>query len=163
MPDLDQIALDTVEAIGNIDPDKLKGGRVQAVAQAQCLVRDALRELEAECDALASRVDFMNQQNSAQQEQNDALAAHVERLRTVWDDLTAHATHESLLEIMERVFADAPATSLTRFKAGWQAGLMEQARRVRNYSNPHDVFEAIPVAVLEGELRRQAEETHDTP
>jgi len=48
MPDLDQIALDTVEAIAKIDPDKLKGGRVQARARAQCLVRDALRELEAE-------------------------------------------------------------------------------------------------------------------
>lgn len=49
-------------------------------------------------------------------------------------------------------------SELARLKAQWQADLMEQARRVLNYSNRHDVFEAIPVAALEGELRRQAEE-----
>mgnify|MGYP006133683293 CR=1 FL=1 len=59
MPDLDQIALDTVEAIAKIDPDKLMGGRVQAVAQAQCLVRDALRGVEAERDALARMQKFV--------------------------------------------------------------------------------------------------------
>ena len=48
MSDIDQIALDAVKAIGNIDPDKLPGGRTQAVAQAQILVRDAINgEVEA--------------------------------------------------------------------------------------------------------------------
>ena len=44
MSDIDQIALDVVKAIGNIDPDKLPGGRTQAIAQAQILVRDAIAE-----------------------------------------------------------------------------------------------------------------------
>jgi hypothetical protein len=42
MSDIDEIALETVKAIGNIDPDKLPGGRTQATAQAQILVRDAI-------------------------------------------------------------------------------------------------------------------------
>uniref|UniRef100_UPI00260EAAAF hypothetical protein n=1 Tax=uncultured Halomonas sp. TaxID=173971 RepID=UPI00260EAAAF len=58
MTDLDQIALDTVEAIANIDPDKLKGGRAQAMAQAQCLVRDALRGVEAERDTALDQVVY---------------------------------------------------------------------------------------------------------
>ena len=90
--------------------------------------------------------------------ERDALAAHVERVRIVWDDLTAHATYESLLEIMERVFADAPTTSLARLKAEWLKGIQQQSRRVRNYSSPDQVFEAIPLNAIDCELRRQAEE-----
>ncbi|PHS48664.1 MAG: hypothetical protein COB05_05340 [Marinobacter sp.] len=42
MIDIDETALETVKTIGAIDPDKLPGGRVQAVALAQILVRDAI-------------------------------------------------------------------------------------------------------------------------
>lgn len=48
MSDIDEIALNVVKAIAEIDPDKLPGGRTQAVAQAQILVRDAISgEIEA--------------------------------------------------------------------------------------------------------------------
>jgi hypothetical protein len=42
MSDIDEIALNVVKAIAEIDPDKLPGGRTQAIAQAQILVRDAI-------------------------------------------------------------------------------------------------------------------------
>lgn len=40
--DIDQVALDTIQAISEIDPDKLKGGKTQATARAQCYVIDAI-------------------------------------------------------------------------------------------------------------------------
>lgn len=40
--DLDQIALETARKIAAVDPDSLPGGRTQALARAQCLIRDAL-------------------------------------------------------------------------------------------------------------------------
>ena len=42
--DIDEIALMTAKAIGGIDPDKLPGGTTQAVARAQCLIRDAIEQ-----------------------------------------------------------------------------------------------------------------------
>jgi len=48
MSNIDEIALNVVKAIAEIDPDKLPGGRTQAVAQAQVMVRDAISgEIEA--------------------------------------------------------------------------------------------------------------------
>lgn len=40
---VDELALKTAQAIGSIDPDKLPGGKTQAIAQAQCLVIDAIK------------------------------------------------------------------------------------------------------------------------
>ncbi len=69
MSDIDEIALKTVKAIGNIDPDKLPGGRTQAIAQAQILVRDAIekqleqaqaRVAELESAATQKRIDALN-------------------------------------------------------------------------------------------------------
>lgn len=48
MSTIDQIALDTVQAIAGIDPDNLKGGKGQAMAQAQCLVIDAMKQAGAQ-------------------------------------------------------------------------------------------------------------------
>lgn len=60
MIDIDEIALETVKAIGNIDPDKLPGGTTQAIAQAQILVRDAIESqlstTKAENEALRARL-----------------------------------------------------------------------------------------------------------
>lgn len=42
--DLDQLALDTARAIADIDSTTLPGGYTQALAKAQCLIRDALRK-----------------------------------------------------------------------------------------------------------------------
>ncbi|WP_299231632.1 hypothetical protein [uncultured Halomonas sp.] len=105
--------------------------------------------------------------------ERDALAAHVVRLMGALElardrismlaeiatDMGADVYAALVMwpEEMEQTLAETPATSLARLKAQWQAEALEQARRVRNYSNRHDVFEAIPVAALEGELRRQAE------
>ncbi len=55
MSDIDEIALETVKAIGNIDPDKLPGGRTQAIAQAQILVRDAI---EKQLEQAEAKVDL---------------------------------------------------------------------------------------------------------
>lgn len=43
-----------------------------------------------------------------------ALEAYMERLKLVWDDLSSHATYQTLLEIMPRVFADSPETILAQ-------------------------------------------------
>lgn len=51
--DIDEIALMTAKAIGNIDPDKLPGGRTQANAQAQILVRDAIEKQLEQAEAKA--------------------------------------------------------------------------------------------------------------
>jgi len=65
MSDIDEIALETVKAIGNIDPDKLPGGRTQATAQAQILVRDAIESqlaaTKAENEALRARVTELSE------------------------------------------------------------------------------------------------------
>lgn len=41
---IDEIALKTVKAIAEIDPDKLPGGEYQAIALAQVMVENAIRE-----------------------------------------------------------------------------------------------------------------------
>lgn len=56
MSDIDGIALEVVKAIGNIDPDKLPGGRTQAIAQAQILVRDAIEKQLEQAEAEVQRV-----------------------------------------------------------------------------------------------------------
>lgn len=70
MSDIDGIALEVVKAIGNIDPEKLPGGRTQAIAQAQILVRDAIeRQIEqaearvAELEPDAMRYRFLRSQH----------------------------------------------------------------------------------------------------
>lgn len=134
MTDIDQIALDTVEAIANIDPDKLKGGRVQALAQAQCLVRDALRELE---EVGAENYTLMQELDDSL-EQRDALSAHVERLHNAlgpkvldWIDcgMAANNRHKEawareLRNELHQALAEKPETSLARLKARWQAEVL---------------------------------------
>ena len=62
-----------------------------------------------ECAARLKRVDFLNQQNTALQEQIDALAAHVERLK----EAASIPRLESWMRILE-IINDSPATSLAR-------------------------------------------------
>ncbi|MCP4064683.1 MAG: hypothetical protein GY740_15735 [Gammaproteobacteria bacterium] len=60
MTDIDEVALNVVKAIAEIDPDKLPGGRTQAIAQAQILVRDAItgeaEQSRADLDRALARV-----------------------------------------------------------------------------------------------------------
>ena len=57
MSDIDGIALEVVKAIGNIDPDKLPGGRTQAIAQAQILVRDAIEKQLEQAQARVAELE----------------------------------------------------------------------------------------------------------
>ncbi len=127
MTDLDQIALDTVEAIANIDPDKLKGGRVQALAQVQRLVRDALQELEdvggenytltQEVDAALEQVIYWRERAVAAEDERDALAALCQEGAAVLER-TANDTLDG--RNMAVRLREANTTSLARLKAQWQ-------------------------------------------
>jgi len=89
-------------------------------------LRRELEAMKAERDVLVNRVDFLNQQNSVQQEQNDALAAHVERMRDVWQRLHLRSpVHVEVLKAYSHVMRDAPTTSLARLKGTARAEAME--------------------------------------
>ena len=157
MTDLDQLALDIVETIANIDPDKLKGGRVQALAQAQCLVRDALQELEEvggenytltqEVDAALEQVIYWRERAVDAEQARDALAALCQEGAAVLER-TANDTLDGR-NMAVRLREATPATSLARQKARWQAEAVEHAMRLETHFDR---------GIYANELRRQAEE-----
>ena len=85
--------------------------------------------------------------------ERDALAASLRDIRTAAAIFTPSFSRE-----IERRTAD-PAALLARLKAEWRKGIKQQSRRVRNYSAPDQVFEAIPLNAIDCELRHQAERT----
>ena len=89
MSNIDEIALNVVKAIAEIDPDKLPGGRTQAVAQAQVMVRDAISgEIEALKAANRDLQDWFDDAR-ATAERAQARVAELEYalsyLREPWD------------------------------------------------------------------------------
>lgn len=86
---------------------------------------DALKELEAvkdERDALARDLEAERHHRSALEDSEQALAAHVEELRKSGNRLCyAGGDHSD----WTRTLMQAPATSLARQKAEWQAEALE--------------------------------------
>lgn len=164
MTDLDQIALDTVEAIANIDPDKLKGGRVQALAQAQCLVRDALQELEEvgaenytltqELDDALDQVIYWRERAVDAEAERDALAALCQEGAAVLER-TANDTLDG--RNMAVRLREANTTSLARLKAEGQAEVLDNiAADMRAKGKTLATLEALEAVATK--LRRRAEE-----
>jgi len=70
------------------------------------------------------------------------------RLRICFEVLTIRSGHKH----------HSQEKQLTTFQNGYAAGYADkarewpyQARRVRNYSNPDDVFEAVPLSIMDCE------------
>ena len=132
-------------------------------------LRKELEAAQAERDALASRVDFLNQQNSA-------LVAHVERLHNAlgpklldWIDcgMATNNRHKEawareLRNELHQALVETPTTSLDRLKAEWQAEAMEGWLEQMRYMEGLNTFDCMESAELYAEeLRRQAEENSD--
>lgn len=98
-------------------------------------LQDLLKQKQAEIEELQGRVDFLNGQNSEQQEQNDALAAHVEHLDGLRRNVI-EAIADDRLDDLDISFYRAdlqpssPATSLARHDAHQRAqGITDAATR----------------------------------
>jgi len=107
MSNIDEIALNVVKAIAEIDPDKLPGGRTQAVAQAQILVRDAI---SGEIEALkASNRDLQNWFDDARATAEQAQA-RVAELETVLRDLLNDCINFDGGKLTDRILKEASST-----------------------------------------------------
>lgn len=88
MSDLDGISLKVVRAIAKIDPDNLPGGKTQAMAQAQLLVRDAIESqltaAESENEALRRRVAELEDNKHKLKWKLAHQAMHHVRLHNRW-------------------------------------------------------------------------------
>lgn len=78
---------------------------------------------------LVARIEFLNQQNTEKQEQNDALAAHVQRLINT-GNATDMCTFGETKEVLawDKACNDTPPTSLARRDALKQAEGAEMLR-----------------------------------
>lgn len=77
-----------------------------------------------ECAARLKRVDFLNQQNTALQEQNDALAAHMARIKA--EESRAYKGGLSMPGLLHDIIYESPTISLVRRDALKKAEALEE-------------------------------------
>src|SRR5690554_4888097 len=113
-------------------------------------------------DTLEAEVAGLRRELEAVRAERDTLAAHVERMRDVWQRLHLRSpVHVEVLKAYSHVMRDTPTASLARLKAEWQADALEGCAKGVAACKPGATPRGISIAIKmeAAELRRQAEDS----
>src|SRR5690554_791851 len=109
-------------------------------------------------DTLEAEVAGLRRELEAVRAERDTLAAHVERMRDVWQRLHLRSpVHVEVLKAYSHVMRDTPTTSLARLRAEWQAEALERLK-TRYCKEKGSLFALVDDEIEQ--LRRQAEGGH---
>lgn len=127
MSDIDKIALETARAIGDIDPDRIPGGTVQAISQAQCLIRDAIEQAAPPVAVPESSLDWWKEH----------LSAHIATLFRA-NGQSMESAEKNASQVIQRAERIAPQLTTPSPEPASSGGVLEdsaeQLQHERRYS-----------------------------